>query len=221
MARRIKMVFHNYKIWAIGIPKTGSSSLYETFRSEGDGEHGHLNYVECKSHFDFERIKDYYNFAVIRNPYDRFVSGAHQYFRDGNGDPTTDPNHVCTYLEGKDPYALRVLNIMWTPQWTYLVDENGEQKVTNLWRYEELNERYVKFAKDYNEITFNKNKLPENLAFSNVSTRGFWQEELNKNSIRIINELYAKDFEMFGYEMIDPKKFRQKKPKRKAEAVWK
>jgi len=128
---------------------------------------------------------------------------------------------VCTYLEGKDPYALRVLNIMWTPQWTYLVDENGEQKVTNLWRYEELNERYVKFAKDYNEITFNKNKLPENLAFSNVSKRGFWQEELNKNSIRIINELYAKDFEMFGYEMIDPKKFRQKKPKRKAEVVWK
>jgi hypothetical protein len=42
----------------------------------------------------------------------------------------------------------------------------------------------------------------------NQSTeRKKWYQVLNAESISLVNELYKKDFELFGYDMLDPAKY--------------
>jgi hypothetical protein len=201
------MVFHRFRIVFVGIPKTGTSSIYDTWRTNGDGEHHHLSITEIYARSGYENIKDYYTFAILRNPYDRFVSMAHQYFRDKNGDPTTDANKVATYIAGKSPYELRAFNEMFVPQWKFLTDEHGSLLVKNFWLFERLEETYAIFAKKENQSRPTQLQMPKTLAFSNNSParRGkSWSQEINHDTIEIINNLYAKDFELFGFKMITP-----------------
>lgn len=201
------MVFFDYEVVFTGIPKTGTSSIFTLWQTPRDNEHHHLTILEDYERYGYENVKDFYTFTIIRNPYDRFVSMAHQYFRDDTGDPTRDCNVVAKYIEGKDPYDLRCLNEMYVPQWKFICDENQNLLVNNFWHFDRLEMSYRVFAADWNKRNCERlnRQMPLRIGLENVSDARLgkkWEDEINDETISIINDVYAKDFELFGFKKI-------------------
>lgn len=200
------MVFFKYKLIFVGIPKTATSSLFETWRNEQDKWHNHNTITQDYEEYGYEKIKDFYTFTIIRNPYDRFVSMAHQYFRDDNGDPTKDCNAVASYIIGKNVKDLADTNECFQPQYHFVCDSNDHLLVKNHWLYEQLATTYRLFAADYNQKKENNRLfLPSNMCYENVSNSRLgkkWEDEINDDTIRIINDVYYNDFEIFKFKKI-------------------
>lgn len=204
------MLFHKHKIWFIGVPKTGTTSIHHTWRNKTDRDHDHYRVHDTLNSEDVELISSYYQFTIVRNPYDRMVSACHQHMRDANGDDEKDPNKIIQYLKGMDNDALHRFNEATTPQYLYLLDKpeekGGQVAVKNIWRFERLLEQYKLFAYAYNKTA--QFQIPNEMLHRNQSTeRKKWYQVLNAESIALVNELYKKDFQLFGYDMLDPAKY--------------
>lgn len=199
------MVFFKYKSICVGIPKTATSSLFETWRNEIDIEHGHNTLLQDYDQYGHDNIKDFYTFTIIRNPYDRFVSMAHQYFRDGNENLTRDCNVIASFLVGRDLSQIHHLNEMFLPHYYFVCDENQNLLLKNLWHFDKLQSTYQTHAMQYNEKTQDGIFMPPTLAFENVSYSRVgkkWEDEINDDTVRIINDVYYNDFEIFKFKKI-------------------
>jgi hypothetical protein len=197
------MVFYKFGFLFIGVPKTGTTSVQRTLQNVTDKYHDHYTYFEEYERHDKEILDSFYQFSVVRNPYDRFVSMAYQWARDAKKHEK-DVNKICEMLRGMTREQLDAKNEMFNPQWHYLWQENDGIKVKNIWRFEDLNRCYEDFARIYN--VHSRFKISPTLKKENVSRARTldWREELNSESIAIINDLYRQDFEIFGYERIEP-----------------
>jgi len=199
------MVFFKYKSICVGIPKTATSSLFETWKNDQDIIHNHNALLQDYEEYGYDNIKDFYTFTIIRNPYDRFVSMAHQYFRDENDDPTRDCNVVASYLVGKDLSQIHHLNEMFLPHHYFVCDENQNLLVKNHWLFDKIESTYRAHATEFNLKTQEEIRMPPTLAFENVSTERIgrkWEDEINDDTIRIINDVYYNDFEIFKFKKI-------------------
>ena len=200
------MLFHKHKIWFIGIPKTGSTSIWHTLhgltlKPKQEERHNHHSYKETITSEDPDLTSSYFNVTVIRNPYDRWVSSANEHIRADSDDDETDVNELLAKYAHFDSERLHEVNEAFTPQYKYIVDDYDKVAVPNIWRYENLNEEYEKFAFIYN--IHSPHKIPTRLEKINVSTnRKPWKKELNSESIKTINKLYSEDFELLGYDKI-------------------
>jgi hypothetical protein len=197
------MVFYKFGFLFIGVPKTGTTSIQRTLINKTDKYHDHYNYFEEYERHDKEVLDSFYHFSVVRNPYDRFVSMAYQWARDAK-DHEKDVNKICEMIRGKSQEELDRINEMFNPQWHYLWKEDEGIKIKNIWRFENLNLDYEEFARIYN--VHSRFKIPTHLKRENVSRARTldWRVELNAESIAIINDVYRRDFEIFGYERIEP-----------------
>ncbi len=197
------MVFYKFGFLFIGVPKTGTTSIQRGLHNRTDLYHDHYTYFEEYERHDKELLDSFYQFSVVRNPYDRFVSMAYQWARDAK-DHEKDTNKICEMIRGKNQEQLDRINEMFNPQWHYLWKEDEGVKIKNLWRFENLNSEYEEFARIYN--VHSRFKIPTHLKRENVSRARTldWRAELNPESIAIINDVYRRDFEIFGYERIEP-----------------
>ena len=211
--------FNNKKdinLLLIHIPKTGGSSLeiyfsikykillnHESLRSE--------TILECFNnrslqHFTFQDIINYNNsfynidfndlkiLTIVRNPYDRVVSDLFwnklitiNSTKEEIYDELLN-SYFNKYKENKDIYDNHV-----TPQYLYLLDNNNELlKDIIILKTENLNNQMIDLGyKDFNFHSLN----------SRVDKRDI-RKFLNNMSIQLINNFYAKDFEIFGYDKI-------------------
>lgn len=201
--KRHKMVFYKFGFLFIGVPKTGTTSIQRSLHNRTDLYHDHYTYFEEYKRHDVELLDSFYQFSIIRNPYDRFVSMAYQWARDAKKHEK-DINKICEMIRGKNQEELDKINEMFNPQWHYLWKEGEGVKIRNIWRFENLNAEYEEFARIYN--VYSRFKIPTHLLKENVSQSRTldWRIELNSESIAIINDVYRQDFEIFGYEQIEP-----------------
>ena len=197
--------FPEYNLLFIHIPKTGGTSYEEYMlgrtRTRLWGRQNifpdpNVNKISLQ-HQTYQTIYTYRELleiefnnklkkiAFVRNPYDRIVSDIFWLKLIMKTDNQEEIyNIIRHYYFGRDD--LDNHNI---PQYKFVTDENDKliPDITIL-KMENLTEELQKYG-------FTDYKGP--------SQSNSYMKYLNKDSIRLINLFYKKDFEMFGYPMIE------------------
>lgn len=196
------MIFHKYKLVVVGIPKNASSSIYDTLKNNTDNAHNHDNIFDIFNHNDHELLDTYANLAVVRNPYDRFISACFQVRRheeeDGVSVNKSYDDIIDQYIKGTGDGGM-----FFKQQYTY-VCFGSKILVDNILRFETLQEDWTKFIEKHNETS--QFKARKNLSYSNTTpNRDKWEREIkrmSKENLDYINHFYHRDFELFGYEKL-------------------
>jgi hypothetical protein len=202
--------FKNINLLLIHIPKTGGSSieiyisnkfnisltynsiysnLYLTYNKHSLQHCTYNELYNDKNNFgiNFDNIKI---ITVVRNPYHRLISDLF-YNKLINLDTTKDNiyEQVKYFLVStEEKYDNHKL-----PQYLYLINNNGEiEKDIIIMKTETLNDDMK--LNGFDDFDFNINVTHRN----SIN----YLELLNNDSIKLINEYYIKDFELFGYEML-------------------
>jgi len=200
----------------IHIPKTGGTSLEQYFKKTNKEtlySTGVNNHILCEKfeqfkkstsslqHLTYKNICKYKNtleidlnedlriITIVRNPYDRIISDLF-YFDLIKETSTSDDVYkiIKKYIYEKchDNHNI--------PQYEFLIDKNNTiiPNIT-IFKTETLTEDFKNYGfKDF-DLRFHKNK-------QNINKEKY-SNYLNNDSIKLINEFYKKDFELFNYEM--------------------
>jgi len=197
------MIFHKHKLICTGIPKNASSSVYDALKNNTDQEHNHITFFEEFTHNDADLLESYISFAIVRNPYDRFISACHQIKRDHPEE--NGKLNINEIIEQERPSQYDYCNDIFYPQYRFIALGN-KVLVDEILKYETLDKDWEAFVKKYqNHFPF-PNSIPTKLGFSNKSDdRKSWEEELkgiSEENFKLINETYARDFKLFNYKKI-------------------
>ena len=194
------MVFHKYKLIFTGIAKNASTSVFEVLRNNTDNQHNHHTILEDYGMNDSDLMESYPNFCIVRNPYDRFISGCHQIRRDGESQANLSINEIFEGWVLKSDW----LNDAFKPQHRFVCFGNNIL-MDHILRYETLEEDWKKFVEEYNKNS--KFKIRSKLPSYNVSDdKQSWKEELKElteDNLQALNHFYEKDFKLFNYEIIN------------------
>jgi hypothetical protein len=204
----------NVNILFIHIPKTGGTSVSNYFSKKFDIplnnsslqdfliEDTEENKIEINSslqHMSYNTIMKYKDFfridcekldiiTTVRSPYYRVISDLF-FLKKIN----TETSKEDVYIEIQE-YIATLWDNHGLPQYYFLLDENNNiiQNVkimrTETLHFDMISNGYLDF-----NVKLNRN---ENSVIN-------YNNYLNKDSINLINNYYKKDFELFGYTMIE------------------
>ena len=152
-------------------------------------EHGHITVQELSCVLTQEAWAKYYKFAIVRNPFDRFVSVC-SFLNRNNPDFKAHPLAWMKSALKRPRFQNRVLV---RPQAHQLVDKNKEIGLDYIGRYENL-------QKSMNHV-LSKLDLPltplkQRNASSHAHYKQYYDDEL-KNTVAAF---YRQDLEMFSYD---------------------
>ena len=187
--------------------------IFKRVRLMKDLEHSlqHITWLEMQEHknilWDTDKQRDIVSndlyqrndceiITVVRNPYDRIIS---ELLFNGILTANTIRNQsgvyrkLKKYLSKDDSFDNHKL-----PQFMYITDKHGEliENIIIL-RTETLTAdmKHIGFVDfNYNLQSSNSNLEPKETKYSAA---------LNKNSIHLINQYYKRDFELFGYTILE------------------
>ena len=190
-------ISHKYKCILIRIPKTATTSIIKGL----DMNSSYNDHVDWKE--SYERNKNflhYTKFAIVRNPWDRFVSFYHyckspiNYHHDNTSKNIKRHHEFYNLFKNKTFKEIVFLfynnkqNPKWfDPQYKFIYD-NMNIKIDLLLKFENLKEDIKKIDKN---ITLFKINTTNHLPY-----RTYYDEETKF----MIGELYKKDIELFNYQ---------------------
>ena len=152
--------------------------------------HGHLTLRQVRANLPETVWREYFKFACVRNPYDRFVS-------------------VCAMLNRRNPdyrgretaFMKRAIQVgrfqqrvLVRPQWDMLVDEAGELGMDFIGRYESLQQSFEKACR---RIGIPAQRLAQSNATDHRDYTTYYDDEL----LGLVNVFYRRDFDSLGYEV--------------------
>lgn len=201
---------HQHRFVFIAIPKTGSHSIrfalrdqlgprdeeqvslfvqrridYPPFNTQG---HGHQLARDVRGALGPERWADYLSFAVIRNPWARFVSYV-AFFMRNNQLFKTDPRGTMRKVLA-NPQNQGFVH--YRPQSDFIIDTEGQQIVSRILRAETLQADFDSLCET---LSLEKRSLEKRNPSSHLSYTEYFDDDLVKQ----VGDRYREDIERFGY----------------------
>lgn len=180
------MICHTYKCIFIHQRKCAGTSIIHAFGLDPDNPDWHFMNDGVLSAEYASAPAGYFRFSVVRNPWDRFISGwkycattRHKSLRDAL---TSLPR------EGHDYRHLT------RPQHTILFDENGCLIVDYLIRFESLQQ-------DFDQVCDIIGKPRRTLPHYNQGNRTHYFDYFDEDSRRLFQRFFGRDIELFGYDI--------------------
>lgn len=205
------IISHRHRFIFVAVPKTGTHSVRQALREQMGPEdveqvglfvdkrfpwpelaairHGHLSLRQIAPFVGEDVLRDYFKFAFVRNPFDRFVSYC-SFMTRGTDAFDRDPAGVMHHIL----FVLRpTQHILFQPQHTLLVDEHGALMTDYVGRVEQM-------QASYDAICERLGIASRTLERVNSSRRGDYRQYYDRKLIDGVSELYARDLELFGYQ---------------------
>ena len=132
-------------------------------------------------------------FTIIRNPYDRVVSECHCKWGSKFAKSMETLEDFNIYISEQVAKAYDITFHHFIPQHIY-THCNGIQTIDYIIKYEEI-EKFNELMKKYNlDINYVKK--------DSSNDRKFNIKDISKENIKLINEVYDKDFKYYNYDKI-------------------
>lgn len=193
------------------MPKTGTHSVRQALREQlgaGDIEqvglfvnkrfpwldlaaiqHGHLSLRQVRPYLGEDAFRDYFKFAFVRNPFDRFVSYCAFMLRGGDVFHRQPREAMRHFLFTEPPEN----HILFQPQASLLMGEDGKTLLTDrVGRVEDM-------QGSYDEICARIGIPARRLDRVNGSRHGDYRNYYDQALIDGVAARYAQDLELFGY----------------------
>ena len=200
----------NHEYVFVAVPKTGTHAVRQALRpymGAGDMEqvglfvkrqfpiadlarlgHGHISLEQLRKFMDPAKFAQYFKFAFVRNPFDRFVSYCSFITREGNAFKT-DPQKVMRRMLAQPPSE----HVLFWPQNTFLVDGDGNLLTDYVGRVETMQQSF--------EFIASKIGIPAvQLEKVNATERSAYRDYYDQELIDGVAKLYADDLRLFGYD---------------------
>jgi hypothetical protein len=204
------IVSHQHRFIFVAIPKTGTHSVRQALREQlgpddieqvglfvdkrfpypelAQIKHGHLSLQQVRPFIGEQAFVDYFKFAFVRNPFDRFVSYCAFMTRADDAfqrDPRAVMRHILFKLRPLD-------HILFQPQHVLLVDAGGALLTDAIGRVEEMQTSY--------DAICERIGIPgAALGQVNSSRRGDYRDYYDQALIDGVSALYRRDLELFDY----------------------
>ncbi|HWA29876.1 MAG TPA: sulfotransferase family 2 domain-containing protein [Rhizomicrobium sp.] len=204
------IISHRHKFIFFAVPKTGTHSVRQALRTHMGQEdleqvglfvrkrfpfpefrditHGHISVQQIRGVLGEEIFADYFKFAFVRNPFDRFVSYCAFLGREGAF--AADPKgYMRAVIAGaRPPYRLLFL-----PQSDFLVDARGRLAMDFVGRTEDMQASYDAICARIGIPTADLGRV-------NASRHDRYDTYLDPAMRRWISDFYVRDFAMFDYQ---------------------
>jgi Sulfotransferase family len=204
------IISHKHKFIFFAIPKTGTHAVRQvlrehmgpddieqvglfvqkrfTFPELKDFTSGHLSAKQIRPVLGEDIFNEYFKFAFVRNPFDRFISYC-AFMSRGTGEFAAKPKEFMKYVL-KD---LRPLDhLLYRPQYEFIVDQDNRLAVDYVGRNESMQE-------SYEEICLKLGIPVAQLALVNSSKHLPYMEYYDEEIYSLVANLYKKDIEIFNY----------------------
>jgi hypothetical protein len=200
----------NHKYVFVAVPKTGTHAVRQALRPHmgaGDMEqvglfvkrqfpiadlaklgHGHISLEQLRKFMDPAKFAEYFKFAFVRNPFDRFISYCSFITREGNAFKT-DPKRVMRRMLAEPPSE----HVLFWPQNKFLADGAGNLLTDYVGRVETMQQSF--------EFIASKIGIPPvQLEKVNATERSAYRDYYDQELIDGVAKLYADDLRLFGYD---------------------
>lgn len=222
--RRCRALFHNRKlrntpdVIFIWIPKNAGTTVFESLRlylgmqklqstwramnlpKSGAITIGHVHWLSLLETglIDAAYAQNAYKFSIARNPYTRSAS-LFNYLRP-NSQTKSDFDYFLDDVHMKRPpvglYNSRGLS-QTNPQIDWIISQSGRFVVDEIFKLEDIESMVSEIRKRFNEdfqIDTRKNASQKIITIDDIKS--------NCERIEKINEIYRRDFDLLGYEML-------------------
>jgi hypothetical protein len=200
----------NHKYVFVAVPKTGTHAVRQALRPHmgaGDMEqvglfvkrqfpiadlakvgHGHISLEQLRKFMDPAKFAEYFKFAFVRNPFDRFISYCSFITRE-RGAFKTDPQKVMRRVLANPPSE----HVLFWPQNTFLVDGEGKLLTDYIGRVETMQQSFEFIASKIGVPAVQLQKV-------NATERSAYRDYYDQELIDGVAKLYADDLRLFEYD---------------------
>lgn len=212
------IVSHRHQFIFAAVPKTGTHSVRQALREqlgEEDVEqvglfvdkrfpwqdlaairHGHLALSQVRPYLGEDAFADYFKFAFVRNPFDRFISYCAFMLRGGDAFERQPREVMRHFLFDQPPEQ----HILFQPQASLLAGEDGRTLLTDtVGRVEDMQGSYDAICA---RIGIPSRPLDR---VNSTKQRGDYRRYYDPILADAVAARYAQDLDLFGYSFDGPR----------------
>ena len=154
--------------------------------------HGHISLRQVQAHLPSEIWRKYFKFAMVRNPYERFVSAC-TFLNRRNPDYAGTETAFMKSALLRQQFRRRVLVL---PQVALLVNDAGAVGMDFVGRYERLQSAFDQVCE--------RTGIPQtHLTRRNASHYGDYRRYYDEVLLERVNVFYRTDFDQFDYPVAE------------------